>query len=72
VQRTAGGGALLVLRDVSTLSGTVQMKADFVANASHELRTPIAAIKIAFETLRDVYQEDTSQAERCLRSSTAT
>lgn len=67
VQRTAGGGALLVLRDVSTLSGTVQMKADFVANASHELRTPIAAIKIAFETLRDVYQEDTGQAERCLK-----
>jgi two-component system phosphate regulon sensor histidine kinase PhoR len=67
VQRTAGGGALLVLRDVSTLSGTVQMKADFVANASHELRTPIAAIKIAFETLRDVYQEDTDQADRCLK-----
>jgi two-component system phosphate regulon sensor histidine kinase PhoR len=65
-QRTSGGGVLMVLRDVSTLSGTVQMKADFVANASHELRTPIAAIKIAFETLREVYAEDPRQGERCL------
>ena len=66
-ERTAGGGALVVLRDVSTLSGTVQMKADFVANASHELRTPIAAIKIAFETLRECYDDDPAQADRCLR-----
>ena len=64
--RTAGGGALLVLRDVSTLAGTMQMKTDFVANASHELRTPIAAIKIAFETLRDVYRDDPAQADRCI------
>ncbi len=63
---TLGQGALLVLRDVSTLAGAVQMKTDFVANASHELRTPIAAIKIAFETLRDVYREDPAQTERCM------
>ena len=65
--RTAGGGAVLVLRDVSALAGTLQMKTDFVANASHELRTPIAAIKIAFETLRDVYADDPEQADRCIR-----
>ena len=65
-ERAAGGGVLVVLRDVSRLAETVQMKADFVANASHELRTPIAAIKIAFETLREVYAEDPRQAERCL------
>jgi two-component system phosphate regulon sensor histidine kinase PhoR len=64
--RAPGGGALLVLRDVSKLVGAVQMKTDFVANASHELRTPIAAIKIAFETLREVYHEDPAQAERCM------
>jgi two-component system phosphate regulon sensor histidine kinase PhoR len=64
--RAPGGGALLVLRDVSGLAGAVQMKTDFVANASHELRTPIAAIKIAFETLRDVYREDPVQSERCI------
>jgi two-component system phosphate regulon sensor histidine kinase PhoR len=64
--RAPGGGALLVLRDVSTLAGAVQMKTDFVANASHELRTPIAAIKIAFETLREVYREDPVQSEKCI------
>ncbi len=65
--RTAVGGVLLVLRDVSALAGAVQMKTDFVANASHELRTPIAAIKIAFETLRDVIEEDPNQGQRCLQ-----
>jgi two-component system phosphate regulon sensor histidine kinase PhoR len=64
--RTGGGGVLIVLRDVTTLSAAVQMKTDFVANASHELRTPIAAIKIAFETLVDVYQDDPPQAARCI------
>jgi two-component system phosphate regulon sensor histidine kinase PhoR len=66
VTPTAAGGVLLVLRDVSALVSAVQMKADFVANASHELRTPIAAIKIAFETLRDVYREDVPQTDRCI------
>ncbi len=66
VTPSAAGGVLLVLRDVSALANAVQMKADFVANASHELRTPIAAIKIAFETLRDVYTEDPPQTERCI------
>jgi two-component system phosphate regulon sensor histidine kinase PhoR len=64
--RTATGGALLVLRDVSTMANTLQMKTDFVANASHELRTPIAAIKIAMETLQDVYGDDTQQSEWCI------
>ncbi|HEX8914464.1 MAG TPA: ATP-binding protein, partial [Humisphaera sp.] len=66
-KRTAGGGVLLVLRDVTALASAVQMKTDFVANASHELRTPIAAIKIAFETLREVYGDDAHQSDRCMQ-----
>jgi two-component system phosphate regulon sensor histidine kinase PhoR len=64
--RTMGGGTLVVLRDVSTLARAMQMKTDFVANASHELRTPITAIKIAFETLREALADDPGQAERCM------
>lgn len=45
-------GRLLVLSDVSELKHTVQMKADFAANASHELRTPLSAMRAAIETLR--------------------
>ncbi len=65
--RMVDGGVLLLLRDMSELTANVQMKTDFVANASHELRTPIAAIKIAFETLRDVYGDDAVQADRCVQ-----
>jgi len=65
-RRMVSGSSLLVLRDVSALAGAVQMKTDFVANASHELRTPMAAIKAAFETLREVYRDDPAQTERCM------
>ena len=67
VEPTENGGMLIVLRDVSTLAATIQMKTDFVANASHELRTPISAIKVAFETLRDVLQpDDNPLVGRCI------
>lgn len=65
--QSKAGGVLLVLRNVSALAMAVQMKTDFVANASHELRTPIAAIKAAFETLQDVIVDDPAQTQRCVQ-----
>ncbi len=43
---------LVCVRDITELAQSAAMKADFVANASHELRTPVAAIRAAVETLR--------------------
>jgi len=53
-QKTAMSGRLLVLTDITELTRTIQVKADFVANASHELRTPLAAIRAAVETLMSI------------------
>jgi len=50
----AENGRLLVLTDVTELTRTLQMKADFAANASHELRTPLAAIRAAVETMATI------------------
>ena len=41
---TASEGAVLVFHDVTSERRAQQMRADFVANASHELRSPLSAI----------------------------
>jgi two-component system phosphate regulon sensor histidine kinase PhoR len=46
------GGVLFVFVDVTELRRLESLRRDFVANASHELRTPIAAVRSATETLR--------------------
>ncbi|MEK6644775.1 MAG: ATP-binding protein [Planctomycetota bacterium] len=52
---------LLCVRDISDLARSTAMKADFVANASHELRTPVAAIRGAAETLRSDGLDDANR-----------
>lgn len=49
---------LLLLYDVTKIRQLEQMRADFVANASHELRTPITSIRGFAETLIDMGEED--------------
>jgi len=46
------GEVLLLLRDVTDAKRAEATRRDFVANASHELRTPISAIRAAAETLQ--------------------
>ena len=44
-------GIAIVLRDVTDLHALENMRRDFVANVSHELKTPLASIKAYAETL---------------------
>jgi two-component system, OmpR family, phosphate regulon sensor histidine kinase PhoR len=44
-------GALIILRDVTQLRHLETVRSDFVANVSHELKTPITSIKGFVETL---------------------
>ncbi len=46
-------GALVVLTDVTRLKRLENLRRDFVANASHELKTPVTSIKGAIETLQE-------------------
>lgn len=47
------GGTVLVFRDVSDDQLIERLRADFVATAAHELRTPLAAVYGAVRTLRE-------------------
>ncbi|WP_240911501.1 sensor histidine kinase [Paludisphaera soli] len=59
-------GAVLVFHDVTDLRRLERMRQDFVANASHELKTPLASIKAYAETLLDWALEDPSVNRRFL------
>jgi two-component system phosphate regulon sensor histidine kinase PhoR len=52
--KASGSGAILVLQDKSSNYKVLEMGKDFVANASHELRTPITIIRGFAETLQDM------------------
>jgi two-component system phosphate regulon sensor histidine kinase PhoR len=59
-------GCVVVLHDVTTLIRLENARRDFVANVSHELKTPITSIKGFVETLLDGASEDRDSARRFL------
>jgi two-component system phosphate regulon sensor histidine kinase PhoR len=60
-------GVLLVMNDLTKLNRLENIRQDFVANVSHELKTPITAIKGYVETLLDGAIEDRDNARRFLQ-----
>jgi two-component system phosphate regulon sensor histidine kinase PhoR len=61
-----GSLALIVLHDTTAQRRAERMRADFVANASHELKTPIAGLAGFIETLRGPARDDAAARERFL------
>ena len=59
-------GALIVLNDVTRLKHLETIRREFVANVSHELKTPITSIKGFVETLKDGAIQDPVNAQRFL------
>jgi two-component system phosphate regulon sensor histidine kinase PhoR len=57
-------GAIVMLRDVTPLERLERAKRDFVANVSHEFRTPLATITGYAETLLDGGLEDHANRRR--------
>jgi two-component system phosphate regulon sensor histidine kinase PhoR len=57
------GGCILLVQDLTEVHRLETVRRDFVANISHELRTPIASLKALAETLNAGAIEDPSVAK---------
>ncbi len=61
-------GVAAIFHDLTRLKRLEQMRKDFVANVSHEIKTPITAIKGFTETLLDGALYDKEHAEKFLQT----
>lgn len=57
-------GSLILINEITQLKKLDKMRQDFVANVSHELKTPITSIKGYMETLREGQVEDAETVEK--------
>src|SRR5205814_1985690 len=56
---------LLMSRDITRLEAVARVRRDFIANVSHELKTPLTVLAGFIETLAEV-ELDERQRQRCL------
>ena len=68
---TPDGGAVATINDISERVRVESMRTDFVANISHELKTPVGAIAVLAEMLADERDPETvaNLAERVIDES---
>ena len=59
-------GVLVVLNDITRMRQLENMRRDFVANVSHELKTPITSIKGYVETLQEGALDDKDNVQKFL------
>ena len=67
----ATGSVLLVVTDITETRRIEAVRRDFVANASHELKTPAASIQAVAETLASVAAHDPAAVTRFAASARA-
>jgi two-component system phosphate regulon sensor histidine kinase PhoR len=60
------GAALVMLRDFTREQAVEKMRSDFVANASHEMRTPLSSIIASIETLQGAARNDPAAQQNFL------
>ncbi|AQT69521.1 Alkaline phosphatase synthesis sensor protein PhoR [Anaerohalosphaera lusitana] len=60
-------GAVVVLNDITQIRRLERVRKDFVANVSHELKTPVTSIKGFIETLLDGALDDPEDAARFIK-----
>lgn len=65
-ERGSAAGAVAVLHDITELQRIETMRREFVANVSHELKTPLTTVKSYVETLLDGAAEDPELLHRFL------
>lgn len=59
-------GLLLVIEDITQLKKLENVRREFVANVSHELKTPLTSIRGFIDTLKDGALEDAAVAKKFL------
>jgi len=60
-------GAVAILHDLTEARRMEEMRREFVANASHELKTPLSSVKLMVETLLSGAKDDPDAEDRFLR-----
>ena len=61
-----GARALVCVQDISDMHEAEQMRSDFVANVSHELRSPLTALSGFIETIADLDDDERDNRKRFL------